>query len=64
MSTISKINVLLKNVNKEERLRRSPAGYYYIEGLNASGLYVYHLSDTDFQLAKDYVNESFGCVIL
>jgi hypothetical protein len=57
MSTIAKINKLLKAAGRTEKLVRG-AGYYYIAESNMSGLYVYVLTDADMQMAIDFVEDT------
>ena len=57
MSTISKVNKMLKAAGRTQRLVRG-GGYYYLTDVAvSSSLYVYTLRDEDLQMAIDHVEE-------
>jgi hypothetical protein len=63
MSTLAKINKLLKKAGRTERLIRG-RGYYYIPESLESGLYVNKLEDDEqsMQIAVDFVNETISSI--
>lgn len=63
MSTLAKINRLLKKMGREERLTRGN-GYFYIAESPISGLYMNSLGNDEksMEIAVDFVNETISAI--